>query len=446
MIVYYRHFFTVFITGGILFLAVWWGSAIVHAQTQTTAAELQAQIKDRTIKLDAIQDQIAKYERELTKVGSEKKTLQNAINKLELERKKIQADISYTQQSISTTDLTLSQLILQISKTENDIATNREAISETIRNLNRSDDKTLLEAMLTYRHLSEFWSSIEALNTVRDSLSDKVRNLATLENDLKTKRLATTEQRDHLVTLKNTYTDQNQVLVSNKTEQSSLLVATKNKEANYQKMLAEQKAAKDRLESEVRDFESKLQFILDPTSIPPEGTAVFMWPVDRVIITQYFGGTEFAKRNAAAYGGRPYHSGIDLGIPTGTAIHAPLSGTVRATGNTDAVAGCYSWGKWTLIDHANGLSTLYAHQSVQSVVPGQHVNTGDTIGYSGNTGYTTGPHLHFTVYVKNAVTIRKFNEIKAVTGCGSATTPVAPTDAYLDPMLYLPTTGFTTSL
>jgi murein DD-endopeptidase MepM/ murein hydrolase activator NlpD len=117
---------------------------------------------------------------------------------------------------------------------------------------------------------------------------------------------------------------------------------------------------------------------------------------------------------------------------------APLSGTVRATGNTDAVPGCYSWGKWTLIDHANGLSTLYAHQSAINVSPGQSVSTGEVIGYVGSTGFSTGPHLHFTVYAKEGVSVRKFNEIKTVTSCGPASTPVAAVDAYIDPMLYLP--------
>jgi murein DD-endopeptidase MepM/ murein hydrolase activator NlpD len=189
---------------------------------------------------------------------------------------------------------------------------------------------------------------------------------------------------------------------------------------------------------EMRDYEAKLQFILDPTTIPAAGTAVFAWPLKNIIITQYFGGTEFARRNASVYGGRPYHPGVDFGAPRGTPIHAPLAGTVRATGNTDAVPGCWSWGKWTLIDHANGLSTLYAHQDTISVSPGQRVATGEIIGYVGNTGFSTGPHLHFTVYAKDGVNVRRFNEIKTSTSCGAATTPVAATEAYLDPMNYLP--------
>lgn len=332
----------------------------------------------------------------------------------------------------------INKLILEIGNTQTDIEKNEAAIAETIRRLYKSDKVTMIEAMLQNEHLSEFWSTLQTLERVRNSMNVRVANLVELQTTLTKKRDETSERRGELLTLKNQYSDQNSVLTNNKAESSQLLVATKNEEANYQTLLKQKKAAKDQIEKEMRDFEAKLTFILNPNSIPAEGSAVFSWPLKSFVITQYFGGTEFAKRNASVYGGRAYHPGIDLGVPTGTQILAPLAGTVRATGNTDAVPGCYSWGKWTLIDHANGLSTLYAHQSVQSVSAGQRVATGEIIGYSGNTGYSTGPHLHFTVYAKDGVSVRKFNEIKAVTSCGAATTPVAASDAYLDPMLYLP--------
>jgi len=129
---------------------------------------------------------------------------------------------------------------------------------------------------------------------------------------------------------------------------------------------------------------------------------------------------------------------MDLGTPTGSKLYAPLTGTVRDTGNTDLVPGCYSWGKWILIDHPNGLSTMYAHLSHIGVVPGQTVRTGDVVGFTGNTGYSTGPHLHWTLYVTDAVQVRKFNEFKSVTSCGAAKSPFAAIEGYLDPLDYLP--------
>ena len=70
-------------------------------------------------------------------------------------------------------------------------------------------------------------------------------------------------------------------------------------------------------------------------------------------------------------------------------------GTVLGTGNTDAIKGCYSFGRWVLIQHDNGLSTIYAHLATMLVSKGDAVSTGQLIGYSDTTGYAVGPHLHF---------------------------------------------------
>ncbi len=399
---------------------------------------LKSQISERNSRLKDIEQEIANYQTELKKVGGEKSTLQKAISRLELERKKVEAEINYTQNKISTTNLEISKIGIEIGSTQKKIELNHHAIEETMQALNQTDDESMVELLLQYDNLSEFWGKIDELEQLRSVMREKLANLTSQKEILNAQFETNTNKRDSLVSLKEQYADQNEVLVGSKSEKSKLLSATKNEEAQYQKLLKEKKTEYEQILKEMRDFESKLQFILDPNTIPAKGTKVFNWPVENVRITQLFGGTEFAKQNSSVYGGRAYHPGVDFGVPTGSKILAPLAGTVRATGNTDAVPGCYSWGKWTLVDHANGLSTLYAHQSVISVTPGQVVGTGEVIGYSGNTGYSTGPHLHFTVYAKAGVSVRKFNEIKAVTSCGAATTPIAASDAYIDPMVYLP--------
>lgn len=431
--------FIAFLVGIIILPSLFLVSVPVAAQTEVE--KLQTQIKTSSSRLADIEAEIAKFEKDLKVVGAERQTLQRAINQLELERKKVQAEISRTENLITSTDLEINKLILEISRTERDVVDTQAAISSIMRNQLKASEETLVEALLQYEQLSEFWQTVESHDSVRRSLAVKVSNLTQTKNVLSEKRGTSESKRAELASLKNQFSDQNSVLTNNQAEQSELLSVTKNEERTYQQMLNDRKAAREQILKEIRDFESKLQFILDPNTIPPPGTPVFDWPLNNITITQLFGGTEFAMRNASIYGGRAYHPGVDFGAPRGTPIHAPLSGTIRATGNTDAVPGCYSWGKWTLLDHANGLSTLYAHQDVISVTPGQQVSTGDIIGYTGNTGYSTGPHLHFTVYVKDAVSVRRFNEIKTVTSCGAATTPVSATEGYIDPMLYLPPPG-----
>lgn len=85
-----------------------------------------------------------------------------------------------------------------------------------------------------------------------------------------------------------------------------------------------------------------------------------------------------------------HHDGIDIGSPSGSTIVATDTGRVISAGWNNG-----GFGNWTLIDHGAGLISGYAHQSRVAVSGGQQVQRGQTIGYVGSTGYSTGPHLHF---------------------------------------------------
>ncbi len=397
--------------------------------------DLKQQIADRNERLKSIEKEIAEYEAALKEVGAERSTLEKAIRGLELERGKINADIRYTENLIGNTDMEIDKLSLEIRKTQLDINQNMSAIGETLRALQTTDDITLLEALLRYENISEFWGYIADLSTVRTSMGDQVTLLSGLQEELQDRKFEETGKREDLVSLKEQYAGQQAILSANKAEKDELLQSTKSEEAAYQDQLKSKQAAKDALLKEVANIESQLKFILDPNKIPTAGSAVFRWPLDSVYITQYFGYTKFAL--GGAYGGSK-HNGVDFGTPTGSRLYAPLSGTIRATGNTDLVAGCYSWGKWILVDHPNGLSSMFAHLSNVQVSAGQQVSTGDVIGFTGNTGYSTGPHLHYTLYVSDAVQVKGFNEFKSVTSCGSAASPFSAIEGYLNPLDYLP--------
>ena len=91
-------------------------------------------------------------------------------------------------------------------------------------------------------------------------------------------------------------------------------------------------------------------------------------------------------------GVKSFHTGVDMACPTGTPILASMSGKVTTTGINRV------YGNYVIIDHGNGYQTLYAHMSKIIATKGQWVSQGTRIGLVGSTGYSTGPHLHFTVY------------------------------------------------
>lgn len=96
------------------------------------------------------------------------------------------------------------------------------------------------------------------------------------------------------------------------------------------------------------------------------------------------------------FNGYPGHKGMDIAGPWGTPVVAAADGQVIEANNYDSWG--YSWGYYVLIYHNGTYSTRYAHLSSVAVSKGQYVTTGTVIGYEGDTGNVTGPHLHFEVY------------------------------------------------
>ena len=104
-------------------------------------------------------------------------------------------------------------------------------------------------------------------------------------------------------------------------------------------------------------------------------------------------------------GVKSFHTGVDMACPTGTPIYASMSGKVITAGINRV------YGNYVIIDHGNGYQTLYAHMSKIIATKGQWVSQGTRIGLVGSTGYSTGPHLHFTVY-KNGKLINPMSVLK----------------------------------
>lgn len=119
------------------------------------------------------------------------------------------------------------------------------------------------------------------------------------------------------------------------------------------------------------------------------GSGKLMWPAgNRSLISSYFG-----PRESPGGIGSTYHEGIDIAVGTGTTVRAADGGKVE-------IAGWYGgYGILVTVNHGNGMTTYYGHNSSVLVSSGQKVEKGDAIARSGNTGNSTGPHVHFGVYV-----------------------------------------------
>jgi murein DD-endopeptidase MepM/ murein hydrolase activator NlpD len=421
-----------------------------HAQT---ADDLQTQIDTTQQKRDALNADIAAIQKQLDAIGTQKNTLQSTISTLTLTQKQLASQIQLTQNQIASANLQIRQLTNSIGDKEAAIIADQDAISKALRVVAEGEGTPLITNLIKSDSLSDAWRLADQMSQFNQALSSNINNLRTVKTQLASNRDAVTKAKADLLALQNQLTIQKRSVDASKTAQTQLLSETKNQESTYQKLIAQKQAAEKSFEQDLINLQGQLNLVVHPNLLPKVGSGVLGWPFSNAFmfnctqrrnvfgnlfcITQYFGNTAFSTANAQIYNGHG-HNAIDIAAPIGTPVYAALGGTVLATGNTDLVRGCYSFGKWIMVTHGNGLSTLYAHLSEIDVTKGQWVDTKQLLGLSGMTGYATGPHIHFGVYATEGTEIMTLKQFRGATvGCANATMPVATLSAYLNPLSYL---------
>lgn len=384
--------------------------------------------------IQQLDQEINQYRSAVTQTQQKKQTLQGELNQIIQTDQTLTGQLKNTEGKISAAAKTIDAIASEIKTKEEIIADHQLALAESLRQLSDKDRLSLVETLLAYDQTAELWDDLASLDKFRTSVEDRVAELNQVKQTLAQKKAAEEAEKTKLAQLKAKLADEKQIVAQNKVAKDKLLTATKNEEASYQQLLADRLEKKRLVEEEIKKLEAEIDLTVNPDKLPATGKGVLSWPLAKIVITQYFGNTAFASANPQVYNGSG-HNGVDFGAAVGTEVKAALSGTVLGAGNTDTACQGASYGKWVLIQHPNGLTTLYAHLSLIKVVAGQTVTTGEVVGYSGSTGYSTGPHLHFTVFASDGVKIGTLQS--KVPGCGVYTLPLGAKESYLNPLSYL---------
>ena len=260
------------------------------------------------------------------------------------------------------------------------------------------DNENTLVIFLKSKNLADGMNNIQSLLNLNEKLTLESQNLKNLHEELDVKiRNSTTKKED--LGLQNSNLKNRKSLVEDQTAaRKDLLNLTKKQSKSYADELSDLKKRQESIANEIEDIEKKIREGVNPNSIPTK-RGVLEFPLKDYslndTLSQEYGATKFAKYGYT--GG--FHNGIDLAIPLSTPLFSTSNGEVVATGNQDNY--CYrgAYGRFVVVkDNGNPFITLYGHLSRTSVVPGQKISRGQLIGYSGTTGYSTGPHLHLSVY------------------------------------------------
>ncbi len=404
---------------------------------EKSAQELEKDIENRILQLKKLEKEAERIRKEIAKTGSQKASLKRDLALIQKEHFSLENTIKQTRSKIILLGSQISRKESQIQLQQKAIKKQVEYIESLMRKINQLEKTSLIELIFNIKSFSAFFSQKDAYALVQPEVLSKINSLREIKQELNQNIKKLSEKQLSLEQEKDKLNDQNKIVERQAQKKAEIIKQTNNKESVYQQNLKKTLQSIKDLDKEIRDYESQLKFILNKKSLPQKGSAPFNWPLEKILITQRFGKTTASGRLYKSGS----HSGMDFRAAMGTPVYAIADGIVKGTGNTDLTCPRASFGKWVFVEYSFGLSSTFGHLSKIKVKEGQKVKEGDLIGYSGNTGRSTAPHLHVTVYATKGTNGRGVRIVKRPSGACPGRNyrmPLAPTAAYLDPLVYFP--------
>ncbi|MFR0822601.1 MAG: murein hydrolase activator EnvC family protein [Clostridia bacterium] len=345
--------------------------SIVQAETlDEQKANLQNQIQESTNQLEYVQEELSSGVVKIQELDDKIRTAQQEISNFENQLKELQTKVEET-----TNHLTHLQ---------QDYDENEKLLEERLVVLYESGETTYLDILLKSASLTEFLSNYYTIQQVVETDTELLESISKQKAEVEITKNQLEEQKSNLKLLKAKKEQTYIVMQNNKTIQENYMNQLSDNEKELQKKIEEYKAEEQRVENLIQ--------LAAGQGYEGEYTGgVMAWPIAKsgTYITSPFG-----YREHPIQGVIKLHSGIDIGnAGFGAPVIAAADGIVTLASYNGGYGNC------VMINHGNGISTLYGHGQKILTTVGTQVKKGDLILEVGSTGNSTGPHLHFEVRV-----------------------------------------------
>lgn len=386
--------------------------------------ELEKEIEANQKKLENIQNQQASNAEKMKLLSSQAEAISSQLDVLNSQLSVLNADIADYDREISALDKKIADAQSKIDKIDADIAATQEKISERLRATYMAGSSSWIEILLESDSISSLLLRIQLLASVTENdnkliskLEKQIEELNAAKAELDKDKKALEEKRSLLVEKKSELDSKNKTLSSkqsaynaNYRQISALMTSLDKSSAEYQQELQRQYRKR-------AAFERQIDQLISGGSQGGDNdyydNGEMLWPVP---YKNSYISAGYGYYDPEGDGTYTMHPAIDIvvrengvNVSYGKNIIAAQSGKVFVRGYSDV------GGNYITIDHGDGYRTYYGHCSKIIASAGQYVEKGEVIAYIGNTGYVTGPHVHFQVMqVKNGV-VNRLNPLNFVT-------------------------------
>ena len=360
----------------------------------------QAQDEDLTNQLSNIQQQMtneankkSEAEKTIGTVYEQLHAIQIELDTATAELKQVQADRIQLDQDITKTEAELKAAQARLQSRE-------KVFYKRVRDIYINGRLSYLDVVVGSKDFSDFANRMEMLKRILQSDMDLINTIKTEREEIASKKAKLEEDRAKVLELEKVAQEKQNLINQKKAERQTVLERAMNDrdtaERAYNELMASSASITAMLQQRAAERAAAAAAASQGGggggATWVQGTGQLAAPVNAPITS------DFGWRIHPIYGTRRLHAGTDFGVDEGTPVHAADGGVVVEAG---WISG---YGYTVIIDHGNGMSTLYAHNSDVAVSPGQTVSKGQVVSYSGNTGGSTGPHLHFEVRINGEPT------------------------------------------
>ena len=361
----------------------------------------QAQDEDLTKQLSNIQQQMtneankkSEAEKTIGTVYEQLHAIQRDLDTATAELKQVQAERIQLDKDITKTEAELKEAQARLQSRE-------KVFYKRVRDIYINGRLSYLDVVVGSKDFSDFANRMEMLKRILQSDMDLINTIKTEREEIASKKAKLEKDRAKVLELEKVAQEKQNLINQKKAERQAVLERAMNDrdtaERAYNELMASSASITAMLQQRAAERAAAAAAAASQGgggggATWVQGTGQLAAPVVAPITS------DFGWRIHPIYGTRRLHAGTDFGVDEGTPVHAADGGVVVEAG---WVSG---YGYTVIIDHGNGMSTLYAHNSDVAVSPGQTVSKGQVVSYSGNTGGSTGPHLHFEVRINGEPT------------------------------------------
>lgn len=347
---------------------------------------LADELEDAKNKLNNSSNNLNENKEKLQQIQKDKDSVENQIKSLDSKMDATAEELDNIRALIDSANNEITTIGSEIEKRQKSIETEKGLLDKRVSAMYKNGAASYLNIIIGAKNLTDMFDRIVVLKKVIDYDKKLIGNLQSDKAALEVKKADAEKKKADMALIKENQNTKLDELKNQSEDKRNLMTSLEKDRVVYQKLVDEEEAEAKALKDKIKNLETSLKSknkngkLFCVTGRAYAITSPYGWRVHPVLQTKRF------------------HYGIDIGVYSGTPIYSLMDGVVVYSGTMSG------YGKVVMVNHGE-LTSLYAHNSSIAVKEGQTVKGGQLISYSGNTGLSSGPHLHFEIRKSNGDTI-----------------------------------------